>query len=291
MTFSDSAYQAFVAFEKSAWVEMSAHYDSIAGQMTRQAVNPILDAVGSRDGSTLLDVATGPGYVAAAAAGRGARPVGIDFSQEMIAGARQMFPNLELEQGDAEDLRYRDASFDAAACAFGMLHFARPGKALAEMRRVVRPGGKVVYTIWSAPAKDHLFGTIREVVLKHADLGAAAVPSGPGAFMLSDPLVSMALMDAAGLTEIRVEEVPCHFDVRTPRDILGFLNHCSPRVLPIFRAQTEEIRGHIEQALINEGKKAIAVGGSRIPCPILLASGLVPQSGGNRPAAVAGSSS
>lgn len=276
MTFSDNAYQAFVAFEKSAWVEMSTHYDSIAGQMTRQAVSPILDAVGIRVGLTMLDVATGPGYVAAAAAGRGAKPVGVDFSPEMIAGARRMFPDLELEQGDAENLRYRDASFDAAACAFGMLHFPRPGKALAEMRRVVRPGGKVVYTIWSTPTKDHLFGTIREIVLKHADLSLATVPSGPGAFMLSDPLVSTALMDAAGLTEIDVEEMPCYFDVRTPQDILGFLNHCSPRVLPVFRAQTEETRGHIEQALVNEGTKVMAVAGSRLPCPILLVSGVVP---------------
>lgn len=271
MTFTEGAYRAFADFEKSAWVQMSSKYDSIAGQMTRQAVDPILAAVEALPQSTLLDIATGPGYVAAAAAAKGVKTIGVDFSAEMLADARRTFPDLVLEQGDAESLQYADASFDKAVCAFGMLHFPRPGRALAEAHRVVRPGGKVAYTIWATPTKEHLFGKIREIVLAHADLGVLTLPGGPGAFMLSDPLVSTALMDAAGFVDVRVEDVPCHFVVRSSRDVLGFLESCSPRILPLFQAQTAEIRTRIEQELIDVGNAAMATG--RIQCPILLVVG------------------
>jgi len=275
MTISGEHHQAFADFEKAAWVRLSQSYDALAGQMTRQTVDAVLDAVRIGRGSTLLDVASGLGYVAAKAKARGANPIGIDFSPEMIEGARLHSPEIKIEIGDAQNLAYADASFDAVVCAFGMLHFPRPGRALAEARRVLRPGGRHAFTVWCDPAKTRLFAMIGEAIQKNADT-AVGLPPGPNAFMLSDPLICEALMDAAGFSEVRIEELSCHFRMRSQGDILEFMRKCAPRASHIYEHQTDEIQHRIAHQLMEEGGKVVASMGGTIPCPALLVSGTRP---------------
>ena len=75
---------AFHHFEHAGWQRASAHYADTFGALTVQSTEPLLDAVGVASGTRLLDVASGPGYVAAAAAARGAEVVGLDFSALML---------------------------------------------------------------------------------------------------------------------------------------------------------------------------------------------------------------
>jgi len=272
MTISEADYKAFVNFETDSWVKLSEHYDTLAGQMTRQAVEAIMEAIAVKSGTELLDVATGPGYVAAEALRRGAKPIGVDFSPEMIADARQRFPTLTIEQGDAENLRYADSSFDTVACAFGMLHFPRPGKALREAYRVLRPGGRHAFTVWCGPGKNKFFGMIGDIVLKHAN-PAVGLPTGPSQYMLSDPMVSAALMDAASFVDTRVQEVPCTFAAKSPSDVLAFLRKCALRAIYIVERQSPDVRARIEEDLLAAGAKAIEEHGGKIPCPILMTTG------------------
>ncbi len=76
---------AFRAFEHAGWEAIPSQYDDAFGRLTTQAIGPLLDAADVRGGTRVLDVATGPGYVAAAAAQRGASVVGLDFSAAMVA--------------------------------------------------------------------------------------------------------------------------------------------------------------------------------------------------------------
>ena len=91
---------AFRDFEHAGWEINVSEYEEAFARLTRQAISPLLDASGLRHGVRLLDVATGPGFVAAAAAERGARVVGIDFSASMIARARERNPTVEFHEGD-----------------------------------------------------------------------------------------------------------------------------------------------------------------------------------------------
>ena len=253
---------------------MSAHYHDIAGRITRQAVAPLLDRAKVRRGDVLIDIATGPGYVAAAARERGAYVVGMDFSPEMIADARANFPGLRFDQGDAESLSYEHGSFDIATCAFGMLHFPNPGRVVAEAHRILRPRGRFVFTVWCNPGKAKLFGAIADIMQRFADPQAVKLPTGPGAFMLSDPLVCTAVMEAAGFADVGVEEIPCQFTVGARSDILEFLHKCAPRALPLYEAQTGDVRAKIDQALKEQGAKALATDGGRIACPALVIHGI-----------------
>src|SRR5690348_15622964 len=104
---------AFNAFEAEGWERQAAGYDAFFGQITSRLIDPLLDAAGVGPGASVLDVATGPGYVAERAAERGAKVVGVDVAEAMVALARGRHRELEFHRADAEALPFPDESFDA----------------------------------------------------------------------------------------------------------------------------------------------------------------------------------
>jgi demethylmenaquinone methyltransferase / 2-methoxy-6-polyprenyl-1,4-benzoquinol methylase len=106
--------------------------------------------------SRALDVATGTGDLAIELRRRGAEVVGSDFSEGMLARARAKAGDVRWEHGNALALPYGDDEFDAATVGFGARNFSDLGRGLAEMARVVRPGGRVVVLEITTPAKPPL---------------------------------------------------------------------------------------------------------------------------------------
>ena len=96
-----------------------------------------------KPGDRVLDACCGTGDLAILAARAGATVVGLDFSTEMLARARRKAPELEWIEGDLLELPFEDASFDAATVGFGVRNVADLGRALAELRRVLKPEGIV----------------------------------------------------------------------------------------------------------------------------------------------------
>ncbi|HYF25081.1 MAG TPA: ubiquinone/menaquinone biosynthesis methyltransferase [Baekduia sp.] len=110
-------------------------------------------------GDRVLDVATGTGDLAVELAGRvapGGEVVGSDFSEGMLERARAKAPQLRFEWGNALELPYRDDEFAAATVGFGARNFSDLDKGLAEMTRVVRPGGRVVVLEITTPQRPPL---------------------------------------------------------------------------------------------------------------------------------------
>jgi demethylmenaquinone methyltransferase / 2-methoxy-6-polyprenyl-1,4-benzoquinol methylase len=108
-------------------------------------------AIDPRSGERVLDIAAGTGTSAAAIAKAGAEVVALDFSAGMIAEGRRRHPGIEFVEGDAERLPFDDASFDAVTISFGLRNVEHPQVALAEMFRVLVPGGRVVICEFSTP--------------------------------------------------------------------------------------------------------------------------------------------
>ena len=111
-----------------------------------------LDVIGVRPGDRVLDLACGTGDLAAASAARGARVVGLDFSREMLRGARARCAATALVQADAAALPLRDAALDALVCGFALRNFAELGPVLREMARVLAPGGRLALLEVDRPA-------------------------------------------------------------------------------------------------------------------------------------------
>ena len=167
-----------------------------------------LAAVGP--GSRVLDVATGTGDLAIELARRGVDVVGSDFSDDMLAVARRKAPQLRFEHGNALELPYADDEFDAATVGFGARNFSDLDRGLAEMARVVRPGGRVVVLEITTPTKPPLstfyglwFDRLVPAIGRIAGDSAAYeyLPSSVKRF--PSPPGLAAAMDRAGLERIR----------------------------------------------------------------------------------------
>ena len=114
------------------------------------------DLAGVGPGSTALDVATGTGDLAIELSARGARVVGLDFSERMLELARTKAPSIEFVQGNALELAYPDASFDAVTVGFGARNFSDLERGLSELVRVTRRGGRVVILEITTPQRPPL---------------------------------------------------------------------------------------------------------------------------------------
>ena len=90
---------AFNAFEAAAWEQRAAGYHRFFAAITTQVIEPLLDVAEVGRGTRVLDVATGPGYVAAACVSRGADVVGVDVAPEMVSLARRLRPEIEFQPG------------------------------------------------------------------------------------------------------------------------------------------------------------------------------------------------
>jgi ubiquinone/menaquinone biosynthesis C-methylase UbiE len=146
----------------------------------------------------VLDVAAGPGYVAAGADARGAHAVGIDFAADMVSEARRRYPNIEFHEGDAENLAFDTSSFDAVVCAFGLLHMADPNKAIAEAYRVLRPDGRFAFTVWSGPDRHDFFAIVLKALQEHGNTPSIAA-AGPADLPVQRPSGMPRCADAGWL--------------------------------------------------------------------------------------------
>lgn len=198
----------FKGFEAEGWSRKAASYDRLTGRATAQLIAPLLDAVALAPGMQILDVGCGLGYIAAAAAARGAVPVGLDAAPGMIAEARRRHPQIEFEEGDAEGLPFEDGTFDAVVGGCVLNHLPRPDRALAEFVRVLRPGASAAATVWDRPERMRLIGVVAEAIQQAQGVRDPGIPrDGPDPYRFADDAAFTALLSEAGLDGARVHTI------------------------------------------------------------------------------------
>jgi len=261
---------SFGAFEHIGWQKVGADYDALFGALTPQCAAPMLDAVGARPGVSLLDVATGPGYLAAAAAARGATVTGIDFSSTMVAQARARHPGLRFVEGNAESLPFPNESFHAVTIAFGLLHFPDPDKALAEACRVLCPGGRLAFAVWAAADKAVGFGLVAAAVQKHGRLDVG-LPEGPSFFRFSAPEECRRTLAAIGFSAVKTTEVAQAWRFASAEAWIEGVARSTVRTAALLRAQTDEALAMIRAALVDAARPYRRKdGGIELPMPAVL---------------------
>jgi len=265
---------AFHDFEHAGWERAAEHYGDVFGALTTQVAGPLLDAVGAREGTRLLDVATGPGFVAAAAAARGAIVTGVDFSPAMIGQAEQRHrrtADLTFREGDAEALPFDAATFDAVVMNFGLLHLARPESALAEAHRVLRSGGRYAFTVWAAPETAVGFDMVLKAIeeLGRADVG---LPEGPPFFRFSAADESRRTLERAGFSDVDVRTVPLTWELSSADGVYDALSRGGVRTAAVLRAQTPEALAAIRAAIRRAAERYRQGDRFIVPMPAVLAS-------------------
>jgi SAM-dependent methyltransferase len=273
--------RAFHDFEHAGWERASEYYGDAFGQLTMQTAEPLLDAAGVTGGTRLLDVCSGPGFMAVAASARGAIAVGLDFSAAMVALAQQRYPAITFREGDAEALPFDEGSFDAVVMNFGLLHLARPDTAIAEAHRVLRPGGRYALTVWAPPEEAVGFGMVLDAVREHGDPNVQ-LPEGPPFFRFSAADEFRATLERSGLTDVVVQTLPLAWRLTSPDAVFEALSKGGVRTAAVLRAQTPEALTAIRAAVRRKVEAYAKDGAYLVPMPAVLASGSKMEREGSR---------
>jgi SAM-dependent methyltransferase len=269
---------AFNAFERAGWSDegVALTYAGGFSSITPRAAAPLLDSAKVGSGSQLLDVATGPGYVAAAASKRGALVVGVDYSPAMVAIARKSYPGIDFREGDAELLQFKDNSFDAVTNAFGLLHMGNPEQALKEAFRVLRSGGRIAFSVWATPDKAVVFGITQAAVQAHGTL-AVPLPEGPSFFRFSDHGQSRDALAAAGFVDPTVVELPLIWQLQSADDLMTGLEGGTVRSRGLLQSQSSQSLAKIRDYIRDAVKPYIdASGRLKLPQPVVVAAAVKP---------------
>jgi SAM-dependent methyltransferase len=169
-------------------------------------------------GETVLELAGGVGRTSLLAAERvapGGRVIATDFAPEMVDAARRLAERtgaqgVEHRVLDAQAIDLPDSAVDAVVCRWGLMLFGDPARALAEIRRVLRPGGRLACAVW-AEAGENPWASVVGRVFAQRGLMEPPAPGSPGMFSLADAAQLEALLRGAGFESVAIEDVPLLF--------------------------------------------------------------------------------
>ena len=138
--------------EAHMWGQPGKSYDGISFGLS-DTISHTVQALWPRPGERILDIGTGTGWAARLAAWRGASVTGVDIAPGMLKAAKTLSAGLDprpvFRQATAEALPLRDESFDGVISTYGVIFSSEPSKAVAEMARVLRPGGRLALATWA----------------------------------------------------------------------------------------------------------------------------------------------
>ena len=231
----------------------------------------------------MLDVASGPGQVSAAAAARGARPVGVELSAGMIAAARAAHPALEFVEGDAEELPFPGSAFDAVVGGFALNHLPCPERGAAEARRVLRPGGRAAFSVWDRPERARLIGLLTDLIDRARLDRGGAIPEGPDGFRFADEEEFATLLHGAGLEEVHVQTVELVVGVAGIDELWEGLLGGSVRGSSVVMEQPESVRVAMRKDLARLAAQYACDDGSlAVPAVVKIGSGRLAEAVGPR---------
>jgi SAM-dependent methyltransferase len=203
--------------------ESPASWDEVAGgwarrrelvwQASRGLSERLLELLDPQPGDTVLELAAGPGdtgFIAAERIGPGGHLVSTDIAPQMLVAAEARaaelgVTNADFRVMDAQALPLPDASVDGIVCRWGYMLVDDPARALAETRRVLRPGGRVAFAVWASPEENHWAAAIGRVLLSHG-LVERPEPDAPGPFRLAERERLEALVRDAALELLTLED-------------------------------------------------------------------------------------
>lgn len=221
----------------------------------------LIAAADLRAGERVLDVACGTGIVTRLAAervGPAGTVAGLDLNPGMLAIARTTAPTdppIEWHEASAEGMPLPDAAFDVVLCSMGLQFMGDQAAALAEMRRVLAPAGRVLVTApGPTPAP---FAVFAETLARH--LGDDVAGFVHAVFSLHDPRELADLMTAAGLGDVTTETHTTHLPTAPPEDFLWQYVHSTPMAGPLAGAGTDT-RAAIQDEIVERWQPFVAEG-------------------------------
>jgi ubiquinone/menaquinone biosynthesis C-methylase UbiE len=242
----------------------AAFYERYVRLIMEPWVRRVVDVAALRPADHVLDVACGTGFVARSAAdriGADGRVVGVDLNASMIEAARaastaDIGNTIEWRIGDAAALPFANAAFNVILCQQGVQFFPDRIQGLREMRRLLRPGGRLALTVWSVIADSPYSAALADALERHVSADAGAMTRTP--YALYDAVELQRLVASAGFQNVRVrpaiemtrlplpaEFVPGHLAALPIAQEVARL--AAKRRAALVEDMTEALRGYVDR--------------------------------------------
>jgi SAM-dependent methyltransferase len=274
-----AAAAAYKKNERESWNKFSARYVTVALPEFYPFGRRLIEMAGLRKGMWVLDVATGPGEPALTIArrvGPSGVVVGVDFSPAMIRRARARarragVRNAHFCEMDAERLELDAMTFDRAFCRFGLMLMPAAERALAEMRRVLVPGGRVAVAVWSAQSKVNTLGIVRRALERR---GAFHPPPGaPDFFRFGKAGAIERALRTAGFRRVRAERLTVEWVFEGPEEFWDSMKQ-GPSLRRALARVSPAVRRAIKAEVCRALERFRRRGKLRIPNEAVLALGV-----------------
>lgn len=277
----DAVQYKQTTFEQwQAAAEAWYRWSPLLNQWLGEATDKMLDMAGITSGHYVLDVAAGAGeqsVIAARKVGPEGHVLATDISPNILAFAQEMatqagLKNIETQVMDGEHLTTPDATFDAVISRVGLIYFPDQQKALKEMWRVLKPGGKVAAIVYSTPEKNKFFSVPVSIIRRRANL-PAPMPGQPGPFSLGAKGVIENAFTRAGFLHVNSALVDSPVLLPSAKDCVQFeqesFGALHQMLSSLADAEKQSVWEEIEQALKEFETDAGFVG----PCEMIVAVG------------------
>jgi SAM-dependent methyltransferase len=197
------------------WVDRQQAQD----EMLEPVSEILLDRAKPRPGEHIVDVGCGCGTTTRAFAEKvcaSGRVLGVDISAPMLQRARQVAPQgarIEFHLADASVYPFKPGWFDLIASRFGVMFFAEPGASFANLRKALRPGGRLTFVCWREPRANPWLMTPLQAAYKHVPKLPEVRPEDPGPFSLASEARVHCILGEAGFSDIAMEACDLTLDI------------------------------------------------------------------------------
>jgi SAM-dependent methyltransferase len=258
-----------------AWQAMAPGWERWRAQL-EVSLAPVRDwlirELAPRPGDTVLELSAGAGdtgFAAAAIVGERGRLISTDFSPDMVEVARRRgaelgLQNVEYRVIDAERIELDADSVDGVLCQSGYMLMADPAAALSETRRVLRPGGRLVLSVWGAPERNPWASIGGRILVQRGHMPPPE-PGAPGIFSMASEERTRGLLEGAGFTAVRTEEVPVRWVFRNLDDYERWVTEVAGAVAMVVRELSASERDALKAQLTDAFVPFVADGGYELP--------------------------
>jgi SAM-dependent methyltransferase len=262
-----------------AWYRWSPTLNSWLGNAT----NSMLEMAGIKTGSRVLDIAAGAGEQSITAAnkvGPSGYVLATDISANILEHAKQMaqqagLHNIETKVMDGEILVIEDETFDAVISRVGLIYFPDQQKALKEMLRVLKPGGKVAAIVYSTAEKNKFFSVPVSIIRNRAKL-PAPLPGQPGPFSLGAAGIIDQVFAQAGFINVRSELVDSPLLLSSAKECVRFEKESFGALHQMMSSLPDSEKASVWDEIETELQHFETANGFSGPCEMVVAVGEKP---------------
>lgn len=252
-------------------------------QWLGKATDKMLEMAGISKGHRVLDIAAGAGeqsITTAKMVGAGGYVLATDISSNILEFAKQMaqqagMNNIEIKVMDGENLTVEDETFDAVISRVGLIYFPDQQKALKEMLRVLKPGGKVAAIVYSTPEKNKFFSVPVSIIRNRAKL-PPPLPGQPGPFSLGAEGIIEKAFSQAGFKNVRSELVNSPLQLSSAKECVRFEKESFGALHQMMNSLPDPEKESVWEEIEKELQKFETETGFTGPCEMVVAVGEKP---------------